>query len=147
MQIYNQWQNTYLRIFLFVFVCVLFATNIFVNSLKLKSFKLSKGTKKPDIPLSGASLNWRGELGQSLDPQKQRLTCDQETFWFSEALRRSIENSLCTTENPPVQSILCFQGSKLRPKSPRQSRLPLLHGSSFFITNFVARSLREWRAL
>jgi len=68
-----------------------------------------------------------GRVGTKFRSSKTETQLHEQTFWFSEALRRSIENSLCTTENSPVQSILCFQGSKLRPNSPRQSRFAPLY--------------------
>ena len=84
-------------------------------------------------PLNG-TVKW-GEsgpaerVGTKFRFSKTETHLHEQTFWFSEALRRSIENSLCTTKNSPVQSILCFQGSKLRPNSPRQSRLAPLYGN------------------
>jgi len=69
-----------------------------------------------------------GRVGTKFRPSKTETHLHEQVFGFSEALRRSIENSLCITENSAVQSILCFQGSKLRPNSPRQSRLAPLYG-------------------
>ena len=63
-----------------------------------------------------------GRVGTKFRSSKTETHLNEQTFGFSKALRRSIENS-------PVQSILCFQGSKLRPNSPRQSRLAPFYGN------------------
>ena len=70
-------------------------------------------------------------VGTKFRPQKQRLICMSRLFDFRKhsGEARSIENSLCTTENSPVQSTLCFQGSELCLNSPRQSRLAPLCGT------------------
>jgi len=71
-----------------------------------------------------------GWVGTMFRTSKTETHLHEQTYGFSGALRRSIENSLCTTGNSPVQSILCFQASKLCPNSPRQSRLAPLYGTN-----------------
>ena len=69
-------------------------------------------------------------VGTKLRPPKTETYLHEQTFWFSEALRRSIENSLCTTENSPVQSILVFKVLKFvptRPASPDSPHFSVYH--------------------
>jgi len=65
----------------------------------------------------------------------------EHNFWFSEALRTSIENSHCTTENSPLQSILCFQASS-QLASPVPTRPTLRYFFQTFI-NLERRKIRK----
>jgi len=88
----------------------------------------------PCFVLRRSTVKWgesglAGRVGAKFRPAKTETHLHEKTFWFSGAFRRGIENSRCPAKKSPVQSSLCFQGSKLCPNSPRQSRLPPLFGT------------------